>query len=380
MAQFRVALGLVLISLIACIVQAEQEQDGIKARGAKFGEVTVEVSKEACKARCKGVDTCEFWTWFYPTANSAFARRCSMYGGDINESRNNPNAISGSIGDNLDQLVNPAPAPAPIVDPAIAIAAAEAEAAAAAAAEAAAATALAEEAAAAEAEAAAAAALAEEAEAAAAAAVAAADAEALAAAEAAAAAAEAAAVAAAERAAEAEAAAAALAAANAEAAALAEAEAAAALAEAEAAVAAALAAEEQACPIGFHQIIEGSPHCYALFPGRDYEISHPEAQDSCEDLGANLVSFDTKAEFKAVIKYMKGDGGQKGWWWWTALVKNEAGNFNNNGCPAYKGKSFKKKKGTDCAYLKLKDEVMQAQMGKCREPRPFICETGGPSC
>jgi len=273
MAQFRVALGLVVISLIACIVQASQEQDGIKARGAKFGEVTVEETKEVCKARCVATEGCEFWTWYYLTANPAFARRCSMYGGDINESRNNPNAISGSIGDNLDQLINPEPVVDPTPEgpaPVIAVLPLEPE------------------------------------------------------------------------------------------------------------LPLPVVPEEPACPIGFHQINEDNSHCYALFPGRDYEISHPDASEACQDLNAELVAFDTKEEFNDMVAYMKGDGGQKGWWWWTALKKNAKGKYDNAGCPAYITKFFKGR--VECPYLKLKDKKMQAQMGKCKEPRPFICEIGEPSC
>jgi len=279
MAQFRVALGLALISLIACIVQASQEQDGIKARGAKFGEVTVEETKEACKARCAGTDACEFWTWYYPAANPAFARRCSMYGGDITESRTNSKAVTGSMGDNLDQIVDPQP----VVDPVEEI-------------------------------------LIEE------------------------------------------------------------------VIEIEEEVLPVIP-EEPACPMGFHQINITNDHCYAIFPGKDYEISHPEAREACQDLGADLVAFDTKVEFDNVVAFMKGKGGQTGWWWWTALVRNESTNkFDNGGCPAYITKYFKNSRRTDCAYLKLKGKnektppQMQAQMGKCKEPRPFICETPAPSC
>jgi len=70
-------------------------QDGIKARGAKFGDVTIEESKEACYARCLNTEGCTFWTWYYPS--SRLAKRCSVYEGEITESRTNKHAISGII-------------------------------------------------------------------------------------------------------------------------------------------------------------------------------------------------------------------------------------------------------------------------------------------
>jgi len=133
MAHFRVALGLVLISMIACMVQAipadDYEQDGIKARGAKFGKVTVEEYKEICKARCVHTENCEFWTWYYPSAKPKYAKRCSMYGGEIDQKMTNRHAVTGSlegvlntlvdIDDNkvpevLPPVVEPAPEPEPV--------------------------------------------------------------------------------------------------------------------------------------------------------------------------------------------------------------------------------------------------------------------------
>jgi len=407
MAQFRVALGLVLIPLIACRLYAPSEQDGIKARGAKFGDVTVEETKEACYQRCVDTAGCEFWTWYYPTAAAKFVRKCSMYGGEISESRNNDNAITGSIRLSLDNLVNPEA----VVDPAIA----EAEAAAAAAA----------------AEAAAAAAAAEE-EAAAAAAIPIVDPvpqvlppvepavevlpppvepvvepeqEDLCAT-----------VFAGGAAGEFYAG---------QSLHLTDGEENAAfprgitnkvsgvrvaagcrvtlyskndfggedrtLTEGESnfrenaadrsyndKASSAKCTCGPACPAGFAQL---NDHCYAVFPGKEFETSHPEAKAACQALGADLVAFDTEEEFNQVIAYMKGDGGQTGWWWWTALeIQEESGNFNNGGCRAYKGPSNFKKGKSDCAYLKLADGVMSAKMGSCNVARPYICETGWSRC
>jgi len=387
MAPFRVTmcqwylLGLALV-LTVCRVHAQDdncEQDGIKARGNKFGEVTVEKSSEACKARCVDTDGCKFWTWYYHSASPNYRKRCSMYGGEIHEKRNNNKAITGSIECKLDELEGPEPEPIVIVEPEpevlpepvvepVVEPASEPE------------------------------------------------------------------LAPADLCATVFAGGAAGEFYAGQSLHLIDGEENAAfprgitnkvsgvrvaagctltlyqtndfggvdmtLTEGESnfresdndhsfndrassgkCICGVPETAGGACPDGFTTLPDND-HCYAFFVGPKQKKSQPDARAHCAQFGADLVAFETEEEFNQVISWMKDDEGQSGFWFWTALEKLHA-TWTWAGCPASYARytSLAYQPGTsDCGYLILDTELIDAKLSDCNQKRPWICEHTSPRC